>query len=105
MTLSCPLTLKYLTYLLNGYECAGELWGYQLPNGTWTGLVGMFASGKGDIGIADLFITLQGGRHVHQAYTSPYGQQVPTVFLYYKFDYKMKLVGLCNLKKHFICLN
>ncbi|XP_045130760.1 uncharacterized protein LOC123515921 isoform X1 [Portunus trituberculatus] len=53
----------------------GILWGYELTNGSWTGLVGVFERGDADIGIANLFISDLGGRHKHQHYTSSYGQQ------------------------------
>lgn len=63
------------------HECTGELWGSQLPNGSWTGLVGTFERGEGDIGAANLFMTVLGGRDEYQGYTTPYGQEVITVYL------------------------
>ncbi|KAK8397141.1 hypothetical protein O3P69_004676 [Scylla paramamosain] len=54
----------------------GSLWGHQLPNGSWTGMVGMFERDEGDLGIANLFISALGGRNEHQHYTAPFGQEV-----------------------------
>ncbi|XP_063847767.1 probable glutamate receptor [Scylla paramamosain] len=53
----------------------GSLWGHQLPNGSWTGMVGMFERDEGDLGIANLFISALGGRNEHQHYTAPFGQE------------------------------
>lgn len=54
----------------------GEFWGKLMPNGTWNGMVGLFARGEADIGAANMFITALGGRKHFQEYTSPYGQEV-----------------------------
>ncbi|XP_063874182.1 ionotropic receptor 21a-like [Scylla paramamosain] len=58
----------------------GELWGELTSNGTWNGMVGLFAREEGDIGVANLFITALGGRRKFQEYTFPYGQE-STCFL------------------------
>ncbi|KAG0713039.1 Glutamate receptor [Chionoecetes opilio] len=54
---------------------SGELWGQQLPNGSWNGMVGLFQRGEGDLGIANLFVSGIGGRLEHQAFTAAYGQE------------------------------
>ena len=46
-------------------------------------MVGLFATGEGDIGVANLFITVLGGREEHQGYTAPYGQEVIIASLHY----------------------
>lgn len=55
---------------------AGELWGELTRNGSWNGMIGLFARGEGDIGVANLFITALGGRREFQEYTTPYDQEV-----------------------------
>lgn len=79
-------TLCNIQYLSSPSECvfmrnnAGELWGELTPNGSWSGMVGLFARGEGDIGVANLFITALGGRREFQEYTTPYGQEVGGAF-------------------------
>lgn len=65
---------------------AGELWGELTPNGSWSGMVGLFARGEGDIGVANLFITALGGRRKFQEYTAPYGQEVGPAALFLQKD-------------------
>ncbi|XP_018014677.2 glutamate receptor [Hyalella azteca] len=49
---------------------ANELWGYQLENGTWLGLMGELIYEKADIGICNFFI--EEGRWLFIDYTAPY---------------------------------
>ncbi|KAK8397138.1 hypothetical protein O3P69_004673 [Scylla paramamosain] len=44
-------------------------------------MVGLFARGEGDIGIANLFISAMGGRKEHQWYTAPYGQESTCILI------------------------
>lgn len=61
---------------------SGELWGELTRNGSWNGMVGLFARGDGDIGVANLFITALGGRREFQEYTTPYGQEVASASVF-----------------------
>lgn len=47
-----------------------ELWGYELPNGTWLGLVGQVFYEKADVGACNMFLDLHRWRQVD--YSVPY---------------------------------
>ncbi|XP_068223246.1 ionotropic receptor 21a-like [Palaemon carinicauda] len=51
---------------------SGELWGTKLPNGSWNGMVALMGSGKGDIGIANIFVTGDLGRREFQEFSTPF---------------------------------
>ncbi|XP_068204038.1 ionotropic receptor 21a-like [Palaemon carinicauda] len=52
----------------------GELWGVATENGSWNGMVGMLSKNEGDIGLANLFLTL--GRFGAVDYSAPYDAEV-----------------------------
>lgn len=66
---------------------SGELWGELTGNGSWNGMVGLFARGDGDIGVANIFITALGGRREFQEYTTPYGQEVGFASSFFIYDF------------------
>ncbi|XP_066982801.1 ionotropic receptor 21a-like [Macrobrachium rosenbergii] len=52
----------------------GELWGIATENGSWNGMVGKLSKNEGDIGVANLFLTL--GRFGAIDYSAPYDAEV-----------------------------
>ncbi|CAL4066314.1 unnamed protein product, partial [Meganyctiphanes norvegica] len=52
----------------------GELWGSNLDDGSWNGMVGKLASNEGDMGAANLFLTLK--RNGVVDYSQPYDAEV-----------------------------
>ncbi|KAK7084147.1 hypothetical protein SK128_027038 [Halocaridina rubra] len=52
----------------------GELWGEDTGNGSWNGMVGKLSQNEGDIGVANLFLTL--GRLGVIDYSAPYDAEV-----------------------------
>ena len=53
--------------------CSGELWGTPV-NGTWNGLVGLLDREGADIGVADVFLTLDRNEVID--YSAPYDMKV-----------------------------
>ncbi|KAG0724173.1 Glutamate receptor [Chionoecetes opilio] len=47
-----------------------ERWGDVLPDGSWSGMVGMLARSDADLAIANLFVTSLEGRDEYQGYTN-----------------------------------
>ena len=53
------------------------MWGGQLDDGSWTGMVGRLDRNEADLAVGDLFLTL--GRSAAVLYSAPYDQEVKPI--------------------------
>lgn len=68
---------EYAICVLNNVSLlttTGELWGEQLANSSWSGMMGMLHGGEAEIGVANLYVSITRTKVLD--YSAPYNLMV-----------------------------